>query len=303
MSDPHPAPGSTGGPDDERDAPSITTPLESLGILAVQSKAITDDLDHVELFSPKGLLTLLWHGPREAHDVVLLCGGALGGLLGPADGLYHDLGVVFAQIGIGTIRVGYRRANDLDACIVDTVAAAELAGRSGANRFVAVGHSFGGAVAINAGITLASHTAGVVTLATQSAGCERADLLGATPLLLLHGDRDEILPVSSSQMVRMIAGKGELVVFPGTGHLFTQVDHELPRAPGPLDPPALRHRLTLTARAGRPVGARPCRRPACSCRRRGRPSSRRRPATGRVGPSPPASRPSSSCWSAAPSGR
>jgi pimeloyl-ACP methyl ester carboxylesterase len=223
VSDPDRSPGL----DDERDLPSVTTPLESLGIMAVQSKAITDDLDHVELFSPKGLLTLLWHGPRDAHDVVLLCGGALGGLLGPADGLYHDLGTVFAQIGIGTIRVGYRRANDLDACIVDTVAAAELAGRSGASSFVTVGHSFGGAVAINAAVTLSSHAAGVVTLATQSAGCEQADLLGDTPLLLLHGDRDEILPVSSSQVVRMIAGSGELVVFPGTGHLFTQVDHEL----------------------------------------------------------------------------
>jgi len=159
--------------------------------------------------------------------VVVLCGGALGGLLGPADGLYHDLGVVFAQIGIASIRVGYRRPNDLDACTVDTIAAAELAARAGAYRFVVVGHSFGGAVAVNAGIALSSHAAGVVTLATQSAGCEQADLLGDTPLLLIHGDRDEILPASSSQMVRMIAGTGELVILEGTGHLFSEVGHEL----------------------------------------------------------------------------
>ena len=211
----------------DRDEPEATTPLDSLGVLAVQSKTVFEGFDHVELFSARGLLTLLWHGPREAPDVVLLCGGAMGGLLGPAEGLYHDLGVVFAQIGIGTIRVGYRRPNDLDACLVDTMAAAELAARAGANRFVTVGHSFGGAVAINAGVTLASHAAGVVTLATQSAGCERADLLGDTPLLLVHGDQDEILPASSSQMVRMIAGTGEVVVLPGTGHLFRHYEHEL----------------------------------------------------------------------------
>ncbi len=38
-----------------------------------------------------------------------------------------------------------------------------------------VGHSFGGAVAIQAGIVLGAHCRGVVTLATQSAGCEHAD--------------------------------------------------------------------------------------------------------------------------------
>jgi alpha/beta superfamily hydrolase len=215
------------GPGPDRDELHTTTPLDSLGILAVQSKTVFEGFDHVELFSPRGLLTLLWHGPRDAHDVVLLCGGALGGLLGPADGLYHDLGVIFAQVGIGTIRIGYRRPNDLEACIVDAVAAAELAGRAGANRFVTVGHSFGGAVAVNAAITLDSHAAGVITLATQSAGCERADLLGDTPLLLVHGDQDEILPDSSSRMVRMIAGTGELVILPGVGHLFTQADREL----------------------------------------------------------------------------
>ncbi len=230
MPDPHPDPTtdpSTSARPSTRDEPEVTTPLESLGVLAVQSKTVLEGFDHVELFTARGLLTLLWHGPRDAHDVVLLCGGAMGGLLGPADGLYHDLGVVFAQIGIGTIRVGYRRPNDLDACVVDTVAAAELAARAGANRFVTVGHSFGGAVAINAAVALSSHAAGVVTLATQSAGCEQADLLGDTPLLLVHGDQDPILPASSSQMVRMIAGTGELVVLEGSGHLFEHHQHDL----------------------------------------------------------------------------
>jgi hypothetical protein len=36
------------------------------------------------------------------------------------------------------------------------------------------------------------------------------------PLLLFHGDRDELLPMQSSEIVRMIAGAGELVVLPAT---------------------------------------------------------------------------------------
>jgi len=208
-------------PDDE------PTPLESLQVLAVQEKELTPHLDHVELFTMSGLLTLLWHGPRGAHDVVLMCGGAMGGLLGPADGLFQDLGETFTSDGIGTIRVGYRRPNDLERCVVDVVAAAEVASRVGARRFVVMGHSFGGAVAVNAAIALGRHAAGIVTLSTQSAGCERADLIGDTPLILLHGDADELLPVAASEMVRMIAGNGELVVLAGAGHLLREAGDEL----------------------------------------------------------------------------
>ena len=58
----------------------------------------------------RGLLTLLWHGPVDAEQVLVTCGGGMGSLLGPADGLYHDLGVRFAEHGIGTIRVGLPQA-------------------------------------------------------------------------------------------------------------------------------------------------------------------------------------------------
>ncbi len=230
--EPGPEPGPGPAPDPDSDSESdatdrVATPFDSLQIVAVQEKTVVDGFDHVELYGLTGLLTLLWHGPRDAHDVVVMCGGAMGGLLGPAQGLYHDLGVHLAAQGIGVIRVGYRRANDLERCVVDVVAAAELAGRAGADRFVVVGHSFGGAVAINAGIALGTYAAGVVTLATQSAGCEHADLIGDTPLLLVHGDRDELLPPMASEMVRMIAGTGELVILPGTGHMFTEAGAEL----------------------------------------------------------------------------
>ena len=64
--------------------------------------------------------------------------------------------------------------------------------------------------------------AGVVTFATQSAGCEVAGGLGERPLLLFHGDRDELLPLEASEVVRAIAGHGELVVLPGDGHLLAK---------------------------------------------------------------------------------
>jgi len=182
---------------------------------------------HLEVYTLHGLLTILWHGPRDARHVLVTCGGGMGSLLGPANGLYHDLGVALAADGIGTLRVGYRKPNDLSRCVHDLAAVADLASRSGGRGFVFVGHSFGGAVAIQAGIVLGAHCRGVVTLATQSAGCEHASELGSTPLLLLHGTDDEILPAATSTVVQMLAGHGEVVLLSGAGHLLTQAASEV----------------------------------------------------------------------------
>jgi alpha/beta superfamily hydrolase len=210
---------------DERALPR--SPLELLEALAREEVVVTPDLRHLEIYTMRGLLTILWHGPVDAERVVVTGGGAMGGLLGPAGGLYHDLGTELAADGIGTMRVGYRKPNDLVRCVHDLAAAADLASRAGGRRFVTIGHSFGGAVAVQAGMVLGAHCAGVVTLATQSAGCEDAGALpDDVPVLLLHGARDSILPPDSSFMVRMLIGHGEVEILPETDHLMTEAaDH------------------------------------------------------------------------------
>jgi alpha/beta superfamily hydrolase len=202
-------------------AEAVTAPLELLDALAVQEVDLSSALRHVEVFTMRGLLTVLWHGPRDAEHVIVAGGGAMGGLLGPAGGLYQRLGEALAEHGVGTLRVGYRRPNDLDACTIDMCAAIDLAARGGARDAVTIGHSFGGAIAVRAACALGDTVKGVVTFATQSAGCEQAEELGGRPLLLFHGDRDELLPPQASEMVRFIAGSGELVLLPGEGHLLS----------------------------------------------------------------------------------
>ena len=201
-------------------------PLAALRVLAGVEVAVTDTLDHLEMYTTEGLLTLLWHGAADHEQVVLMVGGAMGGLLGPGNGLYQRWGDEFAARGIGVIRVSYRVPNDLDRCVHDTLAAAELAARRGARTFVILGHSFGGAVAIQAGAALGELAAGVVTFATQTGGAEAAESLSC-PLLLIHGDRDELLPHMASEMVHMIAADSELVVLPGAGHLLSEADAEI----------------------------------------------------------------------------
>jgi alpha-beta hydrolase superfamily lysophospholipase len=196
-------------------------PLDELPILAIQEVDIGDHLSHIEVYTFGGLLSFLWHGDPAAEAVVVTCGGAMGGLLGPADAIYHALGRELAAEGVGVLRVGYRRPNDLDACILDVAAAVDVASRRGGRRFVVMGHSFGGAVAVGVASMLPDDVRGVVTFATQSAGCEGAGRLGGRPLLLFHGEADELLPAACSETVRAVAGAGEVVVLPGAGHLLT----------------------------------------------------------------------------------
>jgi pimeloyl-ACP methyl ester carboxylesterase len=204
-----------------------STPLEALEVFGTQEARLTPTLRHLEMYCNRGLLTILWHEPPEGvastGHALVCCGGAMGGLIGPGKAFYQQLGEVWASRGVPVLRVSYRKPNDLEACTVDLAAAVQLVvGAGDVSRVVTMGHSFGGAVAIRVGVGLRDLVAGVVTFATQSAGCEVAGALAGRPLLMFHGERDEILPVEASEVVRMIAGSGELVRIPGDGHALAK---------------------------------------------------------------------------------
>jgi len=74
-------------------------PLDLLDALALEEVELSPDFRHLEVYTMHGLLTMLWHGPVDASGVLLTCGGAMGSLLGPARGLYHQLGVRLAARG------------------------------------------------------------------------------------------------------------------------------------------------------------------------------------------------------------
>ena len=230
---------------DTSDGRTLQTPLDALGILASQDVMITPTLRHCEFFTMKGLLTLLWHEPPDgtpaARAAIVACGGAMGGLLGPANGLYQRLGETWAPRGVPVLRVSYRRPNDMDACCIDVGAAVQLSVTgAGAQHVVLLGHSFGGAVAIRVAVGFAEMISGVVTFATQSAGCEVAGGIAGRPLLMFHGDSDELLAMQASEIVRAMAGTGELIVCPNDGHLlaksgelmFERLEEWLPTALG-----------------------------------------------------------------------
>jgi pimeloyl-ACP methyl ester carboxylesterase len=213
--------------DGERNRSAGPSALGSLQVFARASVELAPGLEHLEVYTPQGLLSVFTHAPpggAAPRAAIVACGGAMGGVLGPGHALYQRLGAAWPERGVAVLRVGYRAPNDLDRCAHDVACAVEMAADAGAERVVVMGHSFGGAVAVRVAVVMTVEVAGVVTLATQSAGCEVAGALAGRPLLLFHGDRDELLPMQASEIVRMIAGHGELVVLPGDGHLLGRSD-------------------------------------------------------------------------------
>ena len=223
-----------GGGADERPVdlpladPADPTALEALRSLASVEVAVTASLSHREVYTSRGLLSVFRHRPADgaatARTAIVACGGAMGGVLGPGHGLYQRLGERWAERGVEFVRVGYREPNNLDLCAHDLACGVELARDAGAERVVVMGHSFGGAVAIRTAVIMPVSVVGVVTFATQSAGCEVAGALAGRPLLLFHGDRDELLPPEASHVVAAIAGHGEVEILPGDGHLLAKSD-------------------------------------------------------------------------------
>ena len=192
--------------------------------LAVQESRLGPAASVMEVITADGVITCVCHRLEEAEGLTtLFLGGALGGLSGPAHGLYDR--VAKQQ---GGVRLHYRRPGQLDDCLMDVLLVQHVLSRRGLDGLVLVGHSFGGAVAIAAGVLLGPAAAGVVALSTQVPGTEHVDKLAGTPLLLVHGEADGVLPDLCSRNVYERAGEPkELVLLPGEGHLLDGVADDL----------------------------------------------------------------------------
>lgn len=190
----------------------------------MQESRLGPDAAAMEVITADGIITCLRHGLDAGEEgAVLFLGGALGGLSGPAHGLYHTLAGA-----LGGVRLHYRKPGRLEDCVMDVLLVQHLLARRGVSRLVLVGHSFGGAVAIAAGAFLGSATAGVAALSTQVPGTEQVGHLAGRPLLLVHGDADGVLPDLCSHNVYERAGDPkELVILQGEGHLLEGAAEEL----------------------------------------------------------------------------
>lgn len=180
----------------------------------------------IKLVTERGNIECLYH-PGAAHTVVVWLCGALGGLDGPSFGVFRILAEQLAAEKIGSLRLHYALPGKFEECVQDTLAGIEYLNRQKYLKVALVGHSFGGAVAIQAG-TMSPLVKAVVGLASQTFGAQNVGRLAPRPLLLIHGERDRNLPARCSQLIYQWAGQPkELYILKNNGHFLREAHQAL----------------------------------------------------------------------------
>jgi uncharacterized protein len=208
----------------------------SLRIIGVEPGEESAGARRLTLRTTRGQLPLIVHaskphkpeapGAENSGRAVLCISGAIGGFDGPAK-LYVRLGNELPALGITLVRLNYRMPNEFGECVLDTMAGLTFLKAMRCERAALIGHSFGGAVAINAG-TLAPMVKTVIAVSSQLAGAHVVADLAPRPLLLLHGTADATLPHECSERLYESARDPKtLKLFPGVGHRFNEAADEL----------------------------------------------------------------------------
>lgn len=202
-----------------------------LSILGVAARERPDGALEVLINTSRGELSGILH-PREGEPgAAIFVGGAVGGLEGPAGGLYPRLAEALASpeapSGLSSLRLHYREPGEFQECVLDVLGGVSFLKGIGARRVALVGHSFGAAVAIKAG-ELSELVGGVAALSPQLYGTRTVERLAPTSLLLVHGAADGVLDCAASRDIydRALEPK-RLVLYDGADHTLLQCRDEL----------------------------------------------------------------------------
>ncbi len=184
-----------------------------------------DSLD-VVLQTSRGEIPGVFHPVQGGSGAVICAGGAMGGLDGPAKGLFVRLPGLLLPRSVSVLRLDYREPNAFEECVLDVLAGCSFLKGIGATDAVLVGHSFGGAVVVKAG-ALHPLVRAVASLSPQLYGTRQVEEL-ALPLLLVHGSVDEVLDSEASEDIyRRAADPKQLVIYGVAGHSLGTVAEAL----------------------------------------------------------------------------
>ena len=197
-----------------------------LRLIEIKRKPVDDTRTDVVLTTSRGDIRCILHPANGSAGVIWVC-GALGGLDGPSFGIFKDLGQELTAEGITSLRLDYRLPGYVPPCVLDVLVGIYFLGHEGVENIGLVGHSFGGAVVIQAGV-MSSHVQTVIGLSSQTYGAHPVDKLSPRPLLLIHGERDRNLPADCSRQIYQWAKEPkELVIYPNNGHFLRESHEEL----------------------------------------------------------------------------
>jgi len=200
--------------------------MKKLKIIDINSKKQGKNQEQVVINTADGNIECIFHDATSKQGTIWLC-GALGGFDGPSFGIYKILSERMVNDDISSLRLHYRYPGDFQECVLDVILGVDFLKQRGISKVALVGHSFGGAVAIEAG-TMSNEVKAVIGLASQTYGAQRVAELAPRPLLLIHGERDRNLSVDCSRYIYQWAQEPkELRILKNNGHFLREAHQEL----------------------------------------------------------------------------
>ncbi len=198
-------------------------------VQSVERKTPKHGYQPITLKTVRGDIQTRYYPSPKAKKGAIWVAGVGGGWGTPDDNLYPVMAEELAPEGIASLRVQYRNPSAvLDESAFDVLAGIGFLEQEGMNEFALTGHSFGGAVVIQAA-SLALSVKAVITIASQKFGTDPVSSLGPNcATLFIHGDADPVLPVTCSEQLYLQAKEPkELVILPGNGHNVEQSSEEV----------------------------------------------------------------------------
>ncbi|WP_410508780.1 dienelactone hydrolase family protein [Methanosarcina hadiensis] len=187
-----------------------------------------DGFESVIIDTSRGKVECRYYAVKGADRAVIMVGGIGGGFDTPANGLYPRLCTDLLDSGISSLRVRFRYPTDLAEAAMDVLAGIQFLKGEGITGFGLIGHSFGGAVVVQAAHN-ENAVKTIVTLSTQSLGISPiSNLAEGVSVLLIHGDEDRTLPSGSSVYAYSLAHEPKkLTIYEGAGHGLAEVSDEV----------------------------------------------------------------------------
>lgn len=182
----------------------------------------------VKLTTNLGSIQCRYYPVTDAQYAAIWVGGVGGDWDTPAQGLYPKLCQELQSDAIASLRIRFRYPTQLEEAVFDVLAGITYLEDQGIKNIALIGHSFGGAVVIQAAAQ-AENVTTVVTLATQGYGTDPApELATRCSLLLLHGTNDPILtPICSQHVYEIALEPKRLILYPGATHGLDEVAAEV----------------------------------------------------------------------------
>jgi pimeloyl-ACP methyl ester carboxylesterase len=173
----------------------------------------------VSIKTTRGDIDCHYYTVEGATQGAIWVGGAGGGFDSPAYGLYERLSERLQDAGIASLRVRYRYPNHLAECVLDVLTGLYFLDEEEIVQTALTGHSFGGAVVVQAAAA-AQSVRTVVALSTQTYGIDPiGDFPESCSILLAHGKNDHVLPYACSEYAYQLAHEPKrLVLLDNTDH-------------------------------------------------------------------------------------